>query len=419
MPIIEVKNLTKEYKLGQLTDIKDTLLNVVNRLRGKKVVNKEPFKALNDISFSIEPGEVVGIIGQNGAGKSTLLKHLARITTPTSGEVYVGGTVAPLIEVGAGLHPELTGRENIFLNGSILGIKKATIRNKLEDIISFAELDEFIDTPIKRYSSGMTVRLGFAIATSFEADILIIDEVLAVGDLAFQRKCFSRLEKMIKRKNKTVLLVSHNIRQVSRLCSRTILIDHGKIIADGPPTEICNDFYERSNKRVLDYAKSSAGPAQTVRSTDEIELLNIEILDQNAQPTESIPSNGKLHIRIRFKLKDPVTKPEIVVGTHTTDFMYLTNASTSVYEDRPSLEAGIHEIDFIIPHYPMVTGVYCVRLVVMDDNGRSMFNGETLKIFSVLPSSTEAVNESPKYRLINSTNQWAIGSLTFEEKVVQ
>lgn len=408
MPIIELKGLTKEYRLGQLGSVKDTLLNALSRLSGKSQTTRETFKALDNVNLSVKKGEIIGIIGHNGAGKSTLLKHLAGITNPTSGAVEVRGSVAPLIEVGAGLHPELTGRENVYLNGSILGIAKETITRKLDDIVSFSELDGFFDTPVKRYSSGMRVRLGFAIATSFEADILIIDEVLAVGDLAFQRKCFSRLENMIKNKNMTVLLVSHNIRQVSRLCSRTILLENGKIIADGNPSDICNDFYTRSNKKVLNYAKEQRNTLNNVKSTDEFELLQIDILDENGAPTEAISTHSKLNISIEFSLKQDVQKPEIVVGTHTTDFLYLTNSSTCIYPERPSLSAGKHRIIFSIPGYPLAMGIYCVRLVFLDHHGRAMYSGETLKIFSVMPSATEANDELPQYRLINTTSEWKI-----------
>ncbi|MGH7844732.1 MAG: ABC transporter ATP-binding protein, partial [Candidatus Binatia bacterium] len=207
-------------------------------------------KALDNVDFKVEPGEVLGVIGQNGAGKSTLLKLLAGITKPSSGTVRVGGKVAPLIEVGAGLIGDLTGRENIYVNGIILGLTLAEIKKKMDEIVAFAELEQFIDTPVKRYSSGMSVRLGFSVATSVNADILIVDEVLAVGDLAFQRKCFDRMENLIKQEGKTVLLVSHNIRQVARLCTRTILLDRGKILADGSPDEICELFYRRSNQKV-------------------------------------------------------------------------------------------------------------------------------------------------------------------------
>ena len=191
------------------------------------------FKALDDVSFTVEEGEVVGIIGHNGAGKSTLLKLLSRITVPTSGRVAVKGKVAPLIEVGAGLIGEMTGRENIYLNGAILGMSQRELRKKFDEIVAFAELERFIDTPLKRYSSGMQVRLGFAVATSVEADVLIVDEVLAVGDMAFQRKCFDRMERLIKGMGKTVLLVSHNIRQVERMSTRAMLLSGGRIAAMG------------------------------------------------------------------------------------------------------------------------------------------------------------------------------------------
>ena len=227
MAIIEVNHVTKQYRLGQYANMKSSALNVLARLRGQEVQEKQILNALSDIDFSVEEGEVLGIIGTNGAGKSTLLKLLARISVPTKGNVAVRGKVAPLIEVGAGLVHNLTGRENIYVNGAILGMKKSEINKKFDEIVAFAELEEFIDTPIKRYSSGMQVRLGFSIATSVDADILIVDEVLAVGDLSFQRKCFDRMDEIIKHKGKTVLLVSHNIRQVERICSRTILLDHG------------------------------------------------------------------------------------------------------------------------------------------------------------------------------------------------
>src|SRR6266567_7593133 len=235
MPVIEVNHVTKEYRLGQFHSLKQSVLDAVARLRGHPVQERAPFKALDDVDFSVEEGEVLGIIGSNGAGKSTLLKLLARITVPTSGLISVRGKIAPLIEVSAGLISDLTGRENVYLNGIILGMPYAQVKKKFDEIVAFAELEEFIDTPIKRYSTGMAVRLGFSLATCVDADILIVDEVLAVGDLAFQRKCFDRMEDMIKRQGKTVLLVSHNTRQIERLCDRVILMDHGRIIADDSP----------------------------------------------------------------------------------------------------------------------------------------------------------------------------------------
>ena len=199
MHAIEISHVTKEYRLGALQSLKQTMLNTGARLLGRQVEEPPLFKALDDVSFSIEPGEVVGIIGHNGAGKSTLLKMLSRISTPTSGSVKVNGRVAPLIEVGAGFVGDFTGRENVYLNGAILGMPKKEIDRKFDEIVDFAEMAEFIDTPVKRYSSGMQVKLAFAVATSIESEILIVDEVLAVGDIAFQRKCFTRMESLIRK----------------------------------------------------------------------------------------------------------------------------------------------------------------------------------------------------------------------------
>jgi len=249
--IIEVDHVTKAFQLGQLTSLTQSMRNGVNRMLGRPSAERAPFKALNDVCFSVQQGEVVGLIGHNGAGKSTLLKLLARISEPTAGQVRVRGRVAPLIEVGAGLVAEMTGRENIFLNAAILGMKRAEIQRKFDDIVGFAELEEFIDTPVKRYSSGMQVRLGFAIATAVESEVLIVDEVLAVGDLSFQQKCIERMEGLIRGAGRTVLIVGHNIRQIERLCSRVLLLDHGRLVDDGAPKDVCGKFFSDTQTRNL------------------------------------------------------------------------------------------------------------------------------------------------------------------------
>ncbi len=256
MAIIEVTHLTKEYRLGQVTTVADTFKMLAGCLRGQSSRRKNVHKALDDISFTIQEGEVVGIIGPNGAGKSTLLKILSGVTRPTKGRCLVRGKVAPLIEVGAGLVGDLTGRENIYLNAAILGLSRKEIRARFDEIVEFAELAEFIDTPVKRYSSGMKIRLGFSIATNMEADIIVIDEVLAVGDLAFQRKCFDRMELIIKHEGRTVLIVSHNLRHIERLCQRALLLSDGKIKMNGNAREVCEEFYSDNNKTVYAYAQN-------------------------------------------------------------------------------------------------------------------------------------------------------------------
>lgn len=362
MAIIEVNHLTKEYQLGHLTSLKETALNTLKRLAFQPIREKERFKALDDVNFQIDEGEVVGIIGHNGAGKSTLLKHLANISKPTKGEVIVRGSVAPLIEVGAGVNPELTGRENIFLNGAILGIPKKIIRQKLDEIIDFSELEQFIDTPVKRYSSGMTVKLGFSIATSMEADILIVDEVLAVGDLAFQRKCFDRMEDLINRQGKTVLLVSHNIRQVERLCSRTILLDHGRILLDGIPKNVCNAFYELSDKKI--YQTSTPSQSGRTESSGDIEVYLVEVLDVDGNLISNINYLDDVEFRVTYILNKTVPEPVFGIGIHTTDFLYLATSQSLDQISPGTLSPGKYTLSYKVRRFPFLPGIYSLRLGV-------------------------------------------------------
>jgi ABC-type polysaccharide/polyol phosphate transport system ATPase subunit len=417
MSIIEVNHVTKEYRLGHMKSLKQTALNTFSRLRGNPMPKQEPFKALDDVDFKVEEGEVLGIIGTNGAGKSTLLKLLARVSVPTKGGIKVGGSVAPLIEVGAGLVGDLTGRENIFLNGSILGLSIASIKEKFDEIVEFAELEEFIDTPIKRYSSGMMIRLGFSIATSVDADILIIDEVLAVGDLAFQRKCFDRMENLIRKQGKTVLLVSHNIRQVERMCKRVVLLDHGKILADGEPENVCNLFYQRSNKKVQSYLQDQQQAKATIQTSGEVEILGIDILGADDRVIDEIESGGMLRVRVRFELKRLLKKPEIVVGTHKTDFVYLTAGSTAIFDDRPNYPAGVHEVEYIVHSFPLVAGVYCIRVAIFDKHRRMLFAGETLKMFSVRSKKVKAREAS--LQTLDIPSEWKLnGKYYFTAKAI-
>ena len=379
MGIVEVNHVTKEFRLGQFHSLRQSARDAVARMRGRPVPERVPFKALDDVDFKVEPGEVLGIIGQNGAGKSTLLKILARVSTPTSGSVMVRGSVAPLIEVGAGFVPELTGRENIYLNGSILGMPRAEIRKRFDEIVGFAELEQFIDTPIKRYSSGMFVRLGFALATSVRADILIVDEVLAVGDLAFQRKCFDRMEDMIKRQGKTVLLVSHNVRQLERICSRVILLDQGAIIGDGSPAEVCNFFVDRSNEKIQ--ANQSTTGRARITMSDEIEFSAVDVLDENGSRTDSVEFLRPVRLRLTFKARAPLRQITFSIGLHTTDFVYLT-AHNTAYEPM-DFDKGLHCVELEIKSLTLLPGVYCVLAWIGPPSGRTVFSGENLTSFRV------------------------------------
>lgn len=414
MAIIEVINVTKEYRLGQIKSLGRNLVHAFDRIRGRNIEKQPPFKALDSVNFEVKEGEVLGIIGHNGAGKSTLLKILSRITVPTRGNVKISGSVAPLIEVGAGLVGDLTGRENIYLNATILGLPRSAIKRKLDEIVAFAELEEFIDTPVKRYSSGMLVRLGFSIATSIDADILIVDEVLAVGDLPFQRKCFEKLERMIMSQERTVLLVSHHIRQVERICSRVILLDRGSILSDGAPSDVCKLYYQRSNERVHSYFLEQQSTRASIQTTGEVELLNIDILDVNGRSIIEIESGETLRVQIRFHLKVPLQRPEIVVGTHTIDFVYLCSGSTAIFNNRPDYLTGTHEIEYTIPFFPLVAGVYCIRMAIYDKHRRCVFVGENLKTFSVTTTGDE-LNE-PSLRTLILPTEWRLNGKRYAFK---
>jgi lipopolysaccharide transport system ATP-binding protein len=256
---LEVENLSKLYRLshlGRQRTLRDAFEHGLQlawkRLRWSSSPVREEFWALRDVSFSLKQGEVAGIIGRNGAGKSTLLKIVSRITEPTRGRVTMRGRIASLLEVGTGFHPELTGRDNIFLNGAIHGLKWAQIQQKFDQIVEFAEVSRFLDTPVKRYSSGMYVRLAFAVAAHLEPDILIVDEVLAVGDAAFQKKCLGRIGEISRAEGRTVLFVSHNLSSVRQLCSRALLLDGGTLAFDGAPAEAITT-YARRNETAIAY----------------------------------------------------------------------------------------------------------------------------------------------------------------------
>jgi lipopolysaccharide transport system ATP-binding protein len=279
--VIVVENLSKRYLIGHQSSSsrrknrQATIREIIERevsnfarkgvdvIRGRQVVQGdkiEEFWALQDVSFEVKQGEVLGIIGRNGAGKSTVLKILSRITEPTTGRVLLRGRVSSLLEVGTGFHPELTGRENIFLNGAILGMTQREIRAKFDEIVAFAEVERFLDTPVKRYSSGMYVRLAFAVAAHLEPEILIVDEVLAVGDIEFQKKCLGKMDKVSREEGRTVLLVSHNLPAISSLTHRAILLDSGRIVAQGASADVVSAYYSYAGAAAF-YVRPADKPA--------------------------------------------------------------------------------------------------------------------------------------------------------------
>jgi lipopolysaccharide transport system ATP-binding protein len=297
-PIISASGLSKLYQLGR-TDatmtfqerIRSAVTSPVKRLLGRSDAHAtQEFWALNDVSFEVSEGEVVGLIGRNGAGKSTLLKILSRITTPTSGKAELRGRVGALLEVGTGFHPELTGRENIFLNGAILGMKRREIIRQFDRIVAFAEIERFLDTPVKRYSSGMYVRLAFAVAAHLEPEVLIVDEVLAVGDAEFQRKCLGRMDELRSQAGRTIFLVSHNLEMIESLCTRGILLDQGRVLFDG-----------RTNDALTRYrALGGRGGEVTINETNRIKWQGIH----NRKELEGVAGDLDLEFVLGFRTGD-------------------------------------------------------------------------------------------------------------------
>lgn len=319
-PIVSVKNLGKKYNIthqqGGYVALRDVLTNIFKnpfqfaKHKAKQIINKETkeeFWALKDVNFTIEKGEAVGIIGANGAGKSTLLKILTGITPPTTGEAIMRGKVASLLEVGTGFHPELTGRENIFLNGAILGMTKKEIGDKFNDIVKFSGVEKFLDTPVKYYSSGMNVRLAFAVAAHLEPDILIIDEVLAVGDAEFQKKCLWKMDEITKKNGRTILFVSHNMGAVKQLCKKTILLKDGQIEMAGETNEVIKNYLDDSS--IIKKSKVSLKPDPN----KDVCFTKVWITDINKNLTNNIEVDQDFYIYLEFDVNKPVDNIEISI----------------------------------------------------------------------------------------------------------
>jgi lipopolysaccharide transport system ATP-binding protein len=308
-PIIKVQNLGKRYRLGAhqapYGSLRDTLAGMARaplRLLQRNGRAAQPlFWAVNNVSFEVQPGEVVGIIGRNGAGKSTLLKMLSRITQPTTGRIELYGRIASLLEVGTGFHPELTGRENIYLNGAILGMARAEIERNFDEIVAFSEVEEFIDTPVKHFSSGMYLRLAFAVAAHLEPEILIIDEVLAVGDARFQRKCLDKMQDVGKQ-GRTVLFVSHNMPAITRLCQRTILLERGEILRDGPSSEVVGAYLGSGlgTTAAREWTDLSTAPGN-----DIVRLRAVRVCTEQREVSASMDIRRPVAIEMEYEVLTP------------------------------------------------------------------------------------------------------------------
>lgn len=375
---VKIEHLKKKYRLGVIggRTLGGEIQSWFAKKRGKEDPNiqignplanvNSTFWALDDINLIINKGERLGIIGRNGAGKSTLLKIFSRVTAPTEGKIYIDGRVSSMLEVGTGFHEELTGRENIYLNGAILGMTRAEIDRKIDDIIEFSECRKFVDTPVKRYSSGMTVKLAFAVSAFLDADILVMDEVLAVGDVKFQQKCLGKMSDVSQKEGKTVLYVSHNMDTVRQLCSRCIVLDHGKLIFDGEVEEAISIYSDIKRGDLTPYVDLRKHKRyRTVKFVRSASFTSIEFLDKK----ENIFKKGEV-VRVKLKLESEQIYQNIKVRMGYYD-NYERKVASSVCVDAGDVTIGENEFEFNLDTQGLVEGSYRgeLSLFVTNDFG--------------------------------------------------
>lgn len=395
-PIIEVKKIGKKYDIthmkGGYVSLRDVVAGVFKnpfsfvQKKAKQIIGlekKEDFWAIKDISFNVEKGEVVGVIGSNGAGKSTLLKILTGITPPTEGEAIIRGRVGSLLEVGTGFHPELSGRDNIFLNGAILGMKKKEIAKKFDEIVAFAGIEKFLDTPVKHYSSGMYVRLAFSVAAHMDPEILLIDEVLAVGDAEFQKRCLGKMDQITKEQGRTILFVSHNLSAIQQLCKKTIVLEQGKIVFEGD-TEKAIEYYtqHQNGQPTVDLRKT-----QNRRGTGDIKLTGFRIENEGGDIVHAIKSNTPASFIFSYECPSPDEIENVDMSFSIDKKMSLISVVYNSYtkEVLPKLKTS-GDIKFNIKKVPFAPGIYGIGVRVLVNGIEADWPKGAIGSFEVLPS---------------------------------
>ncbi|MDD5261038.1 MAG: ABC transporter ATP-binding protein [Methylacidiphilales bacterium] len=401
-PIIQVRGLSKRYNLGSIgvTTLRDEVERFLDKCssflvpRSLLTTNQEPrtknseasFWALRDVSFDVQPGEVLGIIGKNGAGKSTLLKILSRITEPSSGEAILRGRVASLLEVGTGFHPDLSGRENIYLNGAILGMKKREMDKKLDEIVAFSEVEKFIDTPVKHYSSGMYVRLAFAVAAHLESEILIVDEVLAVGDSAFQKKCLGKMGELARGHGRTVLFVSHNITVMLQICSRLALMNNGQIENLGEPHSVANRYLAAKTKasKIIDLDKLE----RVSEFSGAVKYISAELCESLCAQPWQLSFGAIISLKLTMKAKEQIRGMELGLSLKTLEGTEIISTLSSWNTSFGNIDPGVFAVVVSFPKLNLTPGIYHIGLGVRRDRGLEDYLPEALEI-EILETGTE------------------------------
>jgi len=372
--IIEVKNLSKKYTLGERQpyySFRDTISGIFHTPFRREKLEKDEFWALKDVSFDINEGDVIGVIGRNGAGKSTLLKILSQITPPTEGEVKLRGRVASLLEVGTGFHPELTGRENIYLNGAILGMKRWEINNKFKEIVDFSEIEKFLDTPVKHYSSGMYMRLAFAVAAHLEPEILLIDEVLSVGDIDFQKKCLGKMDEVSKKEGRTVIFVSHDIGAIKHLCNKCILLSNGNVSAYGSTEDVVTKYKGEKKSETVWINKHHDGKILNINK------VNVE--DVNGVIKKNYLSDEQINIRLEVNIRDVPDKLVTFIKIENNDEIIFMVP----YVFPKKIKHGKHILFCKIPSHFLNAGIFFVSIDASIFNISSILVEDKVVNFSV------------------------------------
>ncbi|MBN2391076.1 MAG: ABC transporter ATP-binding protein [Anaerolineae bacterium] len=361
---------------------------------------RDDLHALQDVSFSIAPGETMGFIGSNGAGKSTLLKLIAHILEPDSGTVTVGGRVGALLELGAGFHPDLTGRENVYLNASIMGLNHREVDRRFDEIVAFSELERFIDVPVNHYSSGMYVRLGFAVAVHMEPEILLVDEVLAVGDAAFQRKCFERIDQM-RADGITLLFVSHNAEAVRKHCSRAIWLDSGAVMADGTAEAVA--------QRYSTYAwEKDEGHLQPVNSTrwgtGRVQITQVHLLAGEGEETQLFETGDPLTVVLHYKTTERVARPVFGLAIHRSDGTHIAGPNTCIGGLEIASIEGVGKISYSINALPLLEGSYAVSVAVVNSDDSETYDYHD----RLYPFRVRAVENEKQHGVIDLGGHWQV-----------
>lgn len=399
-PIIQIQNLSKEYSrrtAQPYVSLRDTITSSAKNILQGKSKKQEKFLALDNISLDIAEGDRIGIIGSNGAGKSTLLKILSRITPPTKGKVTMHGRVGSLLEVGTGFHPELSGRENIYLNGSILGLKKAEINRKLDDIIAFSGVEKFIDTPMKHFSSGMQLRLAFAVAAHLEPEILLIDEVLAVGDLAFQQKCINKMQEISQENGRTILFVSHNLKAVSDLCNKAVLLEDGKIKESGPVDQVFKT-YLHGIRNVNDNRK-------VLVSDSPVYIEQAWCVDENNDNRYTFMGNETINVNINVKNTSWTKDVQIGLGLN---FEMKGRLLIDFFNVPPIRISSTGQYTVTLPANELTPGSYTIDLSLLDGSQSTLDLQPNIASFEIALANSKFEGLGYDYGIISKKLDWKI-----------